>query len=76
MSEEIKPGSFVTTIYPDEPEVGIVIAMWSDGGPVDCYVAFYGEKWPKMIQSEHPEKPYILRYYANSLRVVEPEWRK
>lgn len=73
MSREIKPGTFVIRTDPAYPEVGIVVATWIDEhGHQDCYIAFYGETWPKL--DAKPSKPYILRYYASGLRIVEPNF--
>ena len=53
------------------PEYGIVISCWNDleiGGH-DCYVAFFG---PGLPTGQPDEKPYILRYAASSLSVLQP----
>lgn len=53
-----------------EWEDGIVVHCWNDDeiGGYDCYVAFFGHGLP----SGRPlEKPYILRYAASSLTVVQ-----
>jgi len=51
------------------PEFGVVIHCWLDEelGGFDCYVAFFGDGYPK---GKPVEKPYVLRYAANSLAVV------
>jgi hypothetical protein len=52
------------------PEYGVVVHCWHDDGieMYDCYVAFFGSAFP----SGKPEqKPYVLRYAAVSLNVVE-----
>jgi hypothetical protein len=51
-------------------EDGVVAHCWWDDeiGAYDCYVAFFGDAIP----SGKPEdKPYILRYAATSLTVLE-----
>lgn len=50
-------------------EVGVVVWLWKDEhGDTDAYVAFFGEQFPEGI----PEtKPYILRYYASSLTLID-----
>lgn len=66
----LKPGDYVERDYDDATtEVGIVVAVWLDDGLQDCYVAFYGEDWPE--PDKKPEAPYILRYYASSLRIAK-----
>lgn len=48
-------------------ECGIVVHTWpSDEVVEDCYVAFFGERFP--TSDEVPSKPYILRYSTTSLR--------
>lgn len=70
MAQQITPGTFVTLEHEVGREVGIVVATWLDEhGIQDCYVAFYGEDWPKL--DTKPAMPYILRYYASSLRAVK-----
>jgi len=46
-------------------ECGIVIHTWDDNGIQDCYVAFFGDKFPV---GKPETKPYILRYWAGSLK--------
>jgi hypothetical protein len=52
-----------------EDEVGIVVCTWkNEHGDEDAYVAFFGAAFP----SGEPERaPYVLRYYASSLDVIE-----
>ena len=53
-----------------EPEFGIVVHCWmnDDIRGYDCYVAFFGNEYP----SGPPQHiPYILRYAAQSLDVLE-----
>lgn len=72
---KLQPGDFVERDYDQTTkEVGIVVAAWpiTERGDQDCYVAFYGEKWPKL--DSQPETPYILRYYASGLRLVQPDF--
>ena len=53
-------------------ECGIIVHVWDDKyGQQDCYVAFFGKKFP---DGEPKEKPYILRYYSSSLNYAEPEY--
>jgi hypothetical protein len=51
------------------PEYGVVIHCWEDDeiGAFDCYVAFFGRAFPS---AKPEEKPYVLRYAANSLHVL------
>jgi hypothetical protein len=52
------------------PEFGIVVHCWmsEDIGGYDYYVAFFGSELP----SGHPKtKPYVLRYAASSLTVIQ-----
>ena len=51
------------------PEFGVVIHCWLDDeiGMFDCYVAFFGARFPAGKPSE---KPYVLRYAATSLTVL------
>jgi hypothetical protein len=41
-------------------------------GGYDCYVAFFG---PALPSGNPDEKPYMLRYAACSLTVIEPHAR-
>lgn len=69
----IKPGTFVSLIKENEDnkkitEYGIVVNCWNDEMlGHDCYIAFYGEEIP--INKEI--KPYILRYSASVLNVLD-----
>lgn len=53
------------------PEYGVVIHCWEDDEihAYDCYVAFFGRTFPS---GKPEEKPYVLRYAAVSLNVIEP----
>jgi len=54
------------------PEYGVVVHCWmsEDIGGYDCYIAFFGSELP----SGPPKtKPYVLRYAASSLIVIEEE---
>jgi len=52
------------------PEYGIVVHCWLDDeiGVYDCYVAFFGNQRPN---GKPEEPPYVLRYAAISLKVVD-----
>jgi hypothetical protein len=52
------------------PEFGIVVHCWmsEDIGAYDCYVAFFGSEFPN---GPPKTKPYVLRYAASSLSVIE-----
>ena len=75
----LKPGTLVrrqNTLLAGEAEadrepgeVGRVVHCWDHAGIWDCYVAFFGEKAPG--KNEEPSKPYVLRYWAASLDVLE-----
>ena len=69
----IRPGSKVRYDGLDEggPEYGIIIHCWYDDelSGYDCYVAFFGSKLPS---GKPGEKPYVLRYYASSLTMIDP----
>lgn len=56
--------------HEDGPEVGIVVHCWYNDelDIYDCYVAFFGTEYPV---SEPKGKPYVLRYAALSLDVLE-----
>ncbi|MEL6359887.1 MAG: hypothetical protein AAFR21_02290 [Pseudomonadota bacterium] len=53
----------------EEDEFGVVVHCWfnktMDG--YDCYVAFFGDTLP---DNEPATKPYVLRYTATSLTVI------
>ena len=51
-------------------EFGIVVHCWHDAqiDGYDCYVAFFGESLP---DGKPDQKPYILRYAATSLLLLE-----
>ena len=52
------------------PEYGVVVHCWHnpDIDAADCYVAFFGREVPT---GSPTEKPYVLKYAADSLTVVE-----
>lgn len=69
----IKPGTRVRYdgLVEGGPEYGVVVHCWSEediGGRWDCHVAFFGSEFPK---GRPPEKPYVLRYAATSLVVLD-----
>jgi len=49
-------------------ECGVVIHCWFEEeiSGYDCYVAFFGQKWPE----NKPDDVYVLRYAAISLEVM------
>lgn len=55
---------------PDGAEYGVVAHCWNDEeiGGWDCYVAFFGNSLPS---GKPTEKPYVLRYAATSLDLIE-----
>ncbi len=65
----LKVGQRVKYLGTGSTEVGVVVWVWDDEfGDQDAYVAFFGTSFP----ADKPENPpYILRYYAASLEVVE-----
>ncbi len=71
----MKPGTLVELINDGEDNdgedndraVGIVVQTWMHNGGIDCYVAFFTEP----VGDAAPEKPWIARYYATSLREVK-----
>lgn len=69
----LAPGTRVALLSrPDAgPEQGVVIHCWGNDeiDAYDCYVAFFGVE---MLPREPAVKPYVLRYAASSLKVVEP----
>jgi len=70
-SELLPPGTLVRYDGTGEPEYGVVVHCWRDeeSGGADCYVAFFGDERPK---GKPAEKPYIFRYFATSLVVLDP----
>ena len=55
-------------------EYGVVVHCWANAeiaGFHDCVIAFFGERPPPAGQPD--ERPYLLRYAAISLRVLD-EW--
>jgi len=52
-------------------ECGVILHSWTDEhGDEDCYIAFFGQHFP--APGQVIEKPYVLRYYAMSLRRAPP----
>ena len=49
-------------------EVGVVVWLWNDDGIEDAYIAFFGDQFPEGVPTN---KPYVLRYYATSLKPLE-----
>jgi len=49
-------------------EVGIIVHAWIDPelDAIDCYVAFFGEVWPKLGEKPN-DIPYVLKYLLSSL---------
>lgn len=72
MTGLLKPGTLVAYdgLQDDGPELGVVVHSWLDEelGEQDCYVAFFGNVLP---DGRPAEKPYILRYAARSLTVID-----
>ncbi|MCP2729277.1 hypothetical protein [Limnofasciculus baicalensis] len=66
--EYIKPGTKVK--LPTTGEYGIVAHCWysDDIYDFDCYIAFFGRSFP---DRETKCRPYILRYAAVSLEILE-----
>ncbi|EAM52467.1 hypothetical protein WH8501_17200 [Crocosphaera watsonii WH 8501] len=66
----IKPGTKVR--LPSTGEYGIVAHCWysEEIYDYDCYVAFYGTSFP---DEKTYCKPYIFRYTATSLEILEKE---
>lgn len=62
---ELKVGDLVELV--STGEVGRIVSIWDDDGMQDCYVAFFGDALPNGKPSD---KPYILHYYAASLRRI------
>lgn len=53
-------------------ECGVIVCMWASdelGGMEDCYVAFFGDKFPPQ-DGPPPRLPYILRYATSSLKAA------
>lgn len=63
------PGDRV--VLPATGECGVVVHAWDDNGTQDCYVAFFGARFPASGE-QLEQKPYILRYYATSLAAAKP----
>lgn len=70
LDQFISPGTKVLYDGTGVPEYGVVVHCWLDEfGAYDCYVAFFGDEMPT---SGKPKcRPYILRYFANSLNEIE-----
>ena len=51
-------------------EFGVILHAWIDEQleVVDCYVVFFGDRWPTAGQPI--EKPYVLRYLLSSLELL------
>lgn len=65
----LHPGDAV--MLPITKECGRVVATWQDKyGTWDCYVAFFGVG-KKSLAKKPTEKPYVLRYYASSLKLLD-----
>jgi hypothetical protein len=66
--EYIEPGTKVK--LPNTGEYGIVVHCWysTEIFDFDCYIAFFGDSFP---DKETQCKPYILRYSAVSLEILE-----
>jgi hypothetical protein len=64
---ELAPGDRV--ILASSGECGVIVHAWTSHrvGGQDCYVAFFGLKFPP-TDEEPEELPHILRYAASSLR--------
>lgn len=66
----LPPGTRVTYRGGGVSEHGVVVHCWVDPETSlhDCYVAFFGEVAP---EGKPDRKPYVLRYFAGSLTVVD-----
>lgn len=65
----LRPGD--TVVHPSTREYGRVVATWQDKwGDWDCYIAWVGRNKKNLI-GKPPEKPYVLRYYAASLKLLD-----
>ena len=73
MDTYIPPGTKVRLDWrtEDVSEYGIVVHCWHSDeiGAYDCYVAFFGNELPS---GQPSEKPYVLRYAAESLTLIDP----
>ncbi len=74
-SKDIKVGSRVSlrschNTKDEKVEVGVVIhiCLSDNDCDYDAYVAFFGESFLKAAPTE---EPYILRYYVNSLELID-----
>ena len=68
-------GQKVYLQHEDEIEYGVIVNAWVDSylKATDCLIAFYPQG---LNYGEDPyefDKPYILRYLYQSLRVIEDE---
>ena len=54
-------------------EYGVVVCIFPEDktGTQDAYIAFTGCTNPKDINKQPKEKPYILRYYVETIDKVE-----
>jgi len=72
IGSHLRPGTRVRYdgLVDGGPEYGVVVHFWvsDEFDGYDCYVAFFGQELP---DGAPPEKPYILRYAAVSLVVLE-----
>ena len=63
-------GTRVTYNGTGKPEYGVIVHCWHNWeiDAYDCYVAFFGDAIPDAMPAE---KPYVLRYAATSLTVLD-----
>ncbi len=68
----LPPGTKVRHVTDAGHEYGIVVHCWVDDVMQchDCYVAFFGIGM-ELPEGKPSEKPYVLRYFAGSLTVIE-----
>ena len=68
MVERLQIGARVRLV--STGEVGIIVHTWhSESLDIqDCYVAFFGKEFPL---GKPAEIPYILRYAASSLELID-----
>lgn len=55
-------------------ECGVIVHVWEALGGQDCYVAFFGKRFPATDQKPR-RPPYVLRYFATSLIRASPKRR-
>lgn len=67
---QVRLDSLVNDDDQPTPEFGVVVYCWLDDeiGMFDCYVAFFGAEF---ANGKPSEKPYVLRYAATSLTVLD-----